>query len=225
MPTARSRPGGSSSTTRAHAPRLDALGGRARIEAGVRRLERAPLLDCMTARFATGWEALQDRVRETGRHRFFLPEHERLCDRMSNWETTFVRDSGARQFMRNELDLRREMTGQAERLDRVARELRESVDRRGQAERSGAPFVRQEAYRDWVYPARQAVREAKEILGDRKYEVHFGDRPGLKDTLRDLSGGIDRQLVAERAQWEDMQKQRIQAEQRQSRGQGRGMSF
>ena len=33
---------------------------------GVRRLERAALLDGMPARMAAGWEALRDRVRETG---------------------------------------------------------------------------------------------------------------------------------------------------------------
>ena len=191
---------------------------------GVRRLERAALLDAMPARMAAGWEALRDRVSETGRHRFFLPEHERLCVAMSaqSWS---VKDPGAARFIRNELALREEMTRQAERLDRVAGELRESVEKREEAAKSEVPFVRQEGYGDWLHPAGNAVNEAKAMLRDRKYDVHFDNRPGLKDTLRDMSDRIDRQLGAERAQWQELQRQRIATEERQSQSRGRGMSW
>ena len=208
-----------------HAPHLDALGGRAEIAAGVRRLERAAALDGMSAYFVAGWEALQDRVRETGQHRFFLPEHEKLCSRMSSWETDYVKDADARQFMRNELDLHKEMTLEAERLDRVAQSLQESLDKREQAERSETPFVRQEGYDTWRYRAENAVNGAREILRDGKYEVHFENRPGLRDSLRDKSFGIERQLDAERAQWEDLQRERSQAEQQQVQTRSQGMSW
>lgn len=173
---------------------------------------------------AVAWEELPNRVRETGQHRFFLPEHERLCERMSR-DSWSVKDSDARRFMRNELDLHKEMTLEAERLDRVAQSLQESLDKREQAERSETPFVRQEGYDTWRYRAENAVNGAREILRDGKYDVHFENRPGLKDSLRERCFGIERQLDAERAQWEDMQRERSQAEQQQVQTRSQGMSW
>ena len=66
-----------------YADHLSALGGRATIERAVERIERAAVLDHLPARVVAACETLDDRVRETGRHRFFLPEHERACDLMS----------------------------------------------------------------------------------------------------------------------------------------------
>ena len=173
---------------------------------------------------AVAWEELRNRIRETGQHRFFLPEHERLCDRMSR-DSWSVKDSDAHRFMWNELNLREEMTRQAERLDRVAQSLQESLDRREQAEQSETSFVRQEGYETWRYRAENAVSGAQEILRDGKYDVHFENRPGLRDTLRDRCFGIERQLDTERAQWEDLQRERSQAEQQQIQTRSHGMSW
>ena len=65
------------------------------------------------------------------------------------------------------------------------------------------------------------------MLRDTKYEVQFENRPGLKDTLRDACDTLDRQLGAERGQWENIQRERIQTEQQQSQGKSRsrGMSW
>lgn len=182
------------------------------------------MIDGMPARMAAGWEALQDRIRETGRHRFFLPEHEELCDTMSSYSWS-VTDGAASRVIRNERDLRGEMTRQAERIDRVAERLRESVEKRAEAEKSDVPFVRQPDYGGWVYPAENAVNEAKAILRDRKYEVHFENRPGLRDTLRGLFNRLDRPIQAERSEWENIQRQRIETEHRQGLSRGRGMSW
>ncbi|MDE0174318.1 MAG: hypothetical protein OXM60_12855, partial [Defluviicoccus sp.] len=208
-----------------HAPQLDALGGRERIEAGVRRLERARRIDGLPARMAAGMEEVRDRERETGRHRFFLPEHQKLCVSMSvnAWD---LRTSGASGLIRDELNMREEMTRQAERLDRVTETLKESLEKRAAAEKSEVPFVRQEDYRNWVNPARRAVNEAEAMLRDRDYQVQFENRPGLKDTLRDLADRVDRPIRQERAQWEEVQNQRFQAEEQQrSQTRGRGMSM
>ncbi|MDE0173395.1 MAG: hypothetical protein OYH76_05480, partial [Defluviicoccus sp.] len=207
-----------------NAPHLDALGGRERIEAGVGRLEQASTIDGMPARMAVGWEALQDRVRQTGRHRFFLPEHEKLCRTMSDYDWC-VKDTGASHFIRGELDLRETMTRQAERIDRVAGTLRESIDKRAGAEKSEVPFVRQPDYGAWRGPAEHAVHEAREMLRDRTYGVQFEHSPGLRDTLRNLSDTLDRPLRAERAEWENIERQRIATEHRQSLSRGRGMSW
>ena len=66
-----------------YAAHLAALGGRATIERAVERIERAAVLDHLPARVVAACEILDDRVQETGRHRFFLPEHERACDLLS----------------------------------------------------------------------------------------------------------------------------------------------
>ena len=124
-----------------------------------------------------------------------------------------------------ELGLREEMTRQAERLDRMAGKLRESVEKREEAGKSEVPFVRRPGYGDWFYPAENAVNEAKAMFRDRKYDVHFDNRPGLRDTLRTLSDRLDRQLGAERAQWQELQRQRIATEQQQNQSRGRGRSW
>ena len=207
-----------------HAPQLDALGGREKIEAGVRRLEQARSLDALPARMAAGMEEIRDRERETGRHRFFLPEHQQLCVSMSvnAWDLRTSRASG---LIRDELNMREEMTRQAERLDRVAETLKESLEKRAAAEKSAVPFVRQEDYRNWVNPARRAVNEAEAMLRDRGYGVQFENRPGLKDTLRDLADRLDRPLRAERDEWQEIERQRIATEHQQSQTRGRGMSW
>ena len=67
-----------------YAVHLAALGGRAKIERAVERIERAAVLDHLPAEVVAACETVDDRVRETGRHRFFLPEHRRACDLMSD---------------------------------------------------------------------------------------------------------------------------------------------
>ena len=128
-------------------------------------------------------------------------------------------------FIRNELGLREEMTRQVGEIDRVAERLQESVENRAEAGKSEVPFGRQPEYRDWVYPAENVVNQANAILRDGKYDVHFDNRPGLRDTLRTLSDRLDRPLRAERAEWESLQRQRIQTEQRQNQTRDRGMSW
>ena len=66
-----------------YADHLSALGGRAKIERAVERIEHAAVLDHLPAEVVAACETLDDRVRETGRHRFFLPGHKRACDLMS----------------------------------------------------------------------------------------------------------------------------------------------
>ena len=82
-----------------YADHLSALGGRAKIERAVERIERAAVLDHLPAEVVAACETLDDRVRETGRHRFFLPGHERACDLMSY----NVQDGAAKAFVKNEL--------------------------------------------------------------------------------------------------------------------------
>ena len=80
-----------------HTRQLDELGERAKIEAAVERLERAAVLDHLPAPRVADWEKIDDLVRETGTHRFFLPEHETVCERMSSLHRM---DSTAWQFAR-----------------------------------------------------------------------------------------------------------------------------
>ena len=103
-----------------YAPHLDTLGGRAHVERAVARIEKAALLDYLPAGAVRAWEALEDRLRETGRHRFFLTEHRDACRVMAN--ARGVRDRKARAFIGNELRLR-------ERMGKDAKELKDVVGR------------------------------------------------------------------------------------------------
>ena len=205
-----------------YAPFLDGLGGRARIQAAVRRLESAAVLDRLPARIAAGWEQLDKRVRESGGHRFFLPEHGDLCREMDNL-STFVRDKAASRFIGDERDMRKRMTVEAEWLGDVADRLRNCAGERG------GSFVRQEDYPVWRHGTERAVREAEEILSDgRKYAPHFAHDPKLRDTLRTVSASLDRSLREDGAEWERVQSERAEARARQrqqDRSRDRGFSM
>ena len=159
-----------------HAPHLDGLGGGGRIERAVDRLERAAVLDHLPQRIVAEWEKLEDRVRETGTHRYFLPEHGRLCEAM---DRVYPRDEVAHRFVNEDLDLRKRMTRQAERLDIAAKELGECVEERRSAEARNLPFVRQEGQGHQCLVRHSAGRGAAQadiirlllLTGCRKNEI------------------------------------------------------
>ncbi len=117
-----------------HTRQLDELGVRAKIEAAVERLERAAMLDHLPARMVADREKIDDRVRETGTHRFFLAEHESVCERMSSLHRM---DSTAWQFAREEIDIRDDMSVDAEWLADRVKTLQECADGRGRWVRAG----------------------------------------------------------------------------------------
>ena len=217
--------------TRIAAKRAAAEGALAEREAKARR-EKGAEAD----------RAAQDRAADGSREVETITAPERPPDRGRENETNTARDRGAGQdreaaqppsrgeseaarLIHDGLEKRREMTRQAERIDRVAETLRESVDKRAAAEKSPVPFVRQEAYGAWRPTAERAVNEAEAMLRDPKYETLFDNRPELRETLRDLADTLDRPIRAERAEWQEIQSQRIEAEQHKSQTRGPGMSF
>ena len=212
-----------------YGPHLDALGGRAKIEHAVARLEKAAVLDRLPARIVSGWEKLDERVRETGRDRFFLPEHERVCELMSRAHHD-IKDGRAWRFVADELGMREEMSSQAESLDTLKSQLQEHVREREHAQAQDQPFVRQKRYEGRRYWAELTVEEAKTVLAEgRKYAPHFNENPNLRETLKTLSGALDRSLRSESPEWEliKSERQRIEMERQQSqdKSQDRGMSM
>ena len=208
-----------------YAPHLDALGGREKIEAAVARLEGARVLDHLPARIAAEWEKLEDRVRETGSHRFFLPEHESACARM---DRVYPRDDVAHRFVKDELGMRERMGRQVERLDDVANRLTECALERGRAVRQDIPFLRQESYADWRFRAERVVEAANEILAyEGEYAPHFAQDPKLRETVRTMSAALGRSLAGESPEWERIGEERIETERqrRLDRSQDRGFSM
>ena len=208
-------------------PHLDALGGRAKIEAGVARLEKGAVLDHLPPRIVSRWEKVDERVRETGRHRFFLPEHERVCELMSH---AYSMDPGAQQLLYDEPAMRMEMNRQAEWLGTLESKLQECVRERELAQKQERPFVRQENYAFRRYWAETAVEGANTVLAEgSKYAPHFNENPALRETLKTLSEALDPSLRSESPEWERIQseRQRIEEERQQSqdRSQGRGISW
>ena len=208
-----------------HGPGLDASGSRDRIERAVDRLERAAVLDRLPARIAAGWEKLEDRIRETGRHRFFVPEHKMLCEQMSHVRHR-VGDTATRQFVDGELAMREGMSGKAKRLDDVAGRLRDCVGERTEAEARDRPTVQQVGYSGWRHRAGSAVADAKTILaGEKEYALHFDHNPGLRKTLETLSAALERPLREESAEWNSIRSERERAETERQRGQDQGISW
>ena len=105
---------------------------------------------------ASGWEKLDDRIRETGADRYFLPGHGALCGRMADVRYS-VGDDAARRFVDDELAMRERMDGQAGRLDDVADRLRDCVRERERVGERDRPFVEHWDYRHW--------REGAEVRG------------------------------------------------------------
>ena len=208
-----------------YAPYLDALGGREKIEAAVARLEGARVLDHLPARIAAEWEKLEDRVRETGSHRFFLPEHESVCARM---DRVYPRDDVAHRFMKDELGMRERMGRQAERLDDVENRLMDCALERGRAVRQDIPFLRQEGYANWRFRAERVVEAANEILAyEGEYAPHFAQDPKLRETVRTMSAALGRSLASESPEWERIGEERIETERqrRLDRSRDRGFSM
>ena len=209
-----------------YTPHLAALGGRTKIERGVDRIERAAVLDHLPAQVAAACETLEERVRETGRHRFFLPEHERVCDLMSPVQY-LVEDDAASKFVKNELAMREDMTFEAGRLDRVKTLLKECQRERDRAATGDLPFVRQEKYGAWRFKAELAVDNAKAMLADEKdLAPFFKEDPSLGQVLANASAALDRTMRDEREEWGRIKSERSekeQQEQRRDRSQGFSM--
>ena len=205
-----------------YADHLSALGGRAKIERAVERIERAAVLDHLPAEVVAACETLDDRVRETGRHRFFLPEHERACDLMSY----SVQDGAAKAFVKNELAMREKMSERAQLLDKTKTLLEECQQERELAATDDLPFVRREDYGAWRLRAERAVDNAKSMLADEKeLAPFFKEEPGLRQTLAAWRP-LDRTMREEREDWERIKQERAEQkrlEQRRSRSQGISM--
>ena len=208
-----------------YAAHLAALGGRATIERAVERIEHAAVLDHLPARVVAACETLDDRVRETGRHRFFLREHERACDLMSA-ELYRIQDGAAKVFVKNELAMREKMSDRAQLLDKTKTLLEECQQERDRTATDDLPFVQQENYGAWRYKAQLAVDNAKSMLADEKeLAPFFKEDPGLRQTLAAWRP-LDRTMREEREDWERIKQERAEQkrlEQRRSRSQGISM--
>ena len=199
-----------------YADHLAALGGRATIERAVERIERAAVFDHLPARVVAACEILDDRVQETGRHRFFLPEHERACDLMSY----SVQDGAAKAFVKNELAMREKMSDRARLLDKTKTLLEECQQERELAATDDLPFVRREDYGAWRLRAERAVDNANSILDDEnKLAPFFKEEPGLRQTLAAWRP-LDRTIWEEREDWERIERaEQERLEQRRDRSQ------
>ena len=206
-----------------YADHLSALGGRAKIERAVERIERAAVLDHLPAEVVAACETLDDRVRETGRHRFFLPEHERACDLMSY----SVQDGAAKAFVKNELAMREKMSEQARLLNTTKTLLEECQQERELAATDDLPFVRREDYGAWRLRAERAVDNANSMLDDEnKLAPFFKEEPGLRQALAAPSASLGRTMREEDEDWERIKRERAEQkrlEQRRSRNQGLSM--
>ena len=205
-----------------YADHLSALGGRAKIERAVERIERAAVLDHLPAEVVAACETLDDRVRETGRHRFFLPGHERACDLMSY----SVQDGAAKAFVKNELAMREKMSDRAQLLNKTKTLLEECQQERDRAATDALPFVQQENYGAWRLRAERAVDNAKSMLADEAGNApFFKENPDLRQTLAAWRP-LDRTMREEREDWERIKQERAEQkrlEQRRSRSQGLSM--
>ena len=208
---------------------LAALGGRAKIERAVERIERAAVLDHLPAEVAAACETVDDRVRETGRHRFFLPEHRRACDLMSPVRYR-INDGAASAFVKDELAMREKMSEQARRLEKTKTQLEECQKEHALAATDDLPFVRQEDYGAWRSRAERAVDNAREMLADEtKLAPFFEEDPGLRQALEVPSASLGRTMRDEDEEWERIKRERAEQheqqrlEQRRSRRRGWSM--
>ena len=205
-----------------YADHLSALGGRTTIERAVERIERATVLDHLPARVVAACETLDDRVRETGRHRFFLPEHKKACNLMSY----SVQDGAAEAFVNNELSMREKMSDRAQLLDKTNTLLEECQQERDRTATDDLPFVQQENYGAWRYKAQLAVGNAKSMLADEKeLAPFFKEDPGLRQTLAAWRP-LDRTMWEEREDWKRIERERAEQkrlERRRDRSQGISM--
>ena len=209
-----------------YADHLSALGGRATIERAVERIEHAAVLDHLPTRVVAACETLDDRVRETGRHRFFLPEHERPCDLMSA-ELYRIQDGAAKAFVKNELAMREKMSERAQLLDKTKTLLEDCQQERDRTATDALPFVQQENYGAWRYKAQLAVDNTRAMLADEAGNApFFEENPDLRQTLAAPSASLGRTMREEDEEWERIKRERAEQkrlEQRRSRSQGLSM--
>ena len=209
-----------------YADHLSALGGRATIERAVERIERAAVFDHLPASVVAACEILDDRVRETGRHRFFLPEHERACDLMSA-ELYRIQDGAAKAFVKNELAMREKMSERAQLLDKTKTLLEDCQQERDRTATDALPFVQQENYGAWRYKAQLAVDNTRAMLADEAGNApFFEENPDLRQTLAAPSASLGRTMREEDEEWERIKRERAEQkrlEQRRSRSQGLSM--
>ena len=209
-----------------YADHLAALGGRATIERAVERIERAAVLDHLPARVVAACETVDDRVRETGRHRFFLPEHERACELMSA-EPYRIQDGAAKAFVKDELSMREKMSDRAQLLDKTKTLLEECQQERDRAATDALPFVQQENYGAWRLRAERAVDNAKSMVADEKVLApFFKENPDLRQALAAPSASLGRTMREEDEDWGRIKRERAeqkQQEQRRRRSQGLSM--
>ena len=199
-----------------YAVHLDVLGGRVEIERSVVRLGKAALLDHLPARAVRAWEALEDRLRETESHRFFLPEHERACRLMPDPRS--IKNVKARAFVGKETGLRERMSKEAERLDDAVGKLRDCAATRKAAEADQTPFVRQGGYGSWWADASDALHAAKPLLERKKdFAPHFAHDPGLGEDLETLTRTFEEVLPVEREQRRRVLAERVDEEHREQR--------
>ena len=205
-----------------YADHLSALGGRATIERAVERIEHAAVLDHLPTRVVAACETLDDRVRETGRHRFFLPEHERACDLMSY----SVQDGAAKAFVKNELAMREKMSDRAQLLDKTKTLLEECRQERDSAATDALPFVQQENYGAWRLRAERAVDNAKSMLADEAGNARFfKENPDLQQMLAAWRP-LDRTMREEDEDWERIKRERVEQKRlEQRRDRSRGISM
>ena len=175
--------------------------------------------DAKTAQAAT----LHTRKRKTGRHRFFLPGHERACDLMSY----NVQDGAAKAFVKNELAMREKMSEQARLLNTTKTLLKDCQQERELAATDDLPFVRREDYGAWRLRAERAVDNANSMLDDEnKLAPFFKEEPGLRQALAAPSASLGRTMREEDEDWERIKRERAEQkrlEQRRSRNQGLSM--
>ena len=171
-------------------------------------------------------ETLEGRVRETGRHRFFLPEHERACKLMSPVRDR-VRDGAARAFVKNELAMRETMSEQARLLDTTKTQLAECQRERDRAAADDLPFVQREDYGDWRLKAVRAIDSANSMLADEnKLAPFFEEDSGLRQALKAPSASLRRTLRDEDEEWERIERERAERqglERSRRRSRGRSM--
>lgn len=211
-----------------YAVHLAALGDRAKIERAVERIERAAVLDHLPAEVVAACETVDDRVRETGRHRFFLPEHRRACDLLSDSVVSSgVRHAAAKAFVKDELAVRNEMSERARRLEKTKTQLEECQQEHALAATDDLPFVRQEDYGAWRSRAERAVDNAREMLADEtRLAPFFEENPGLRRALEVPSASLGRTMRDEDEEWKRIkreQSEKVQQEQRRSRRRGWSM--
>ena len=205
-----------------YADHLSALGGRAKIERAVERIERAAVLDHLPAEVVAACETL-DRPRPGDRPAPLLPAGAQESLRPDVLQRPRRRGEGVRE--ERTLNAREDERA-AQLLDKTKTLLEECQQERDRTATDDLPFVQQENYGAWRYKAQLAVDNAKSMLADEKeLAPFFKENPGLRQTLAAWRP-LDRTMWDEREDWERIKRERAEQkrlEQRRSRSQGISM--